>query len=315
MNIVCVEPLGMSTAFFKNFASEMDAQGHTFRYHMDRDESDAALADRMHDADVAIISNIPLRAEVLQQCPRLKYLSVAFTGLDHIDLEYCRNHAVRVQNAAGYSTVAVSELAVGLMIDVLRHVTSFDGTIRHGGSRGAFLGRELHGKAVGVVGTGAIGMATIRLLNAFGCKVLAYSRTRRPEVESIGVRYVELDELMRQSDIVTLHVPLNAETHHLIDGNLLSMMRPDAILINTARGNVVDIDALAEALKAGRLAGAGIDVYEKEPPLATDHPLLHAPNCVCVPHIAYASREAFDIRADIVFDHVREALNTMATGS
>ena len=226
-------------------------------------------------------------------------------------MDFCREHHITVQNAAGYSTTAVSELAVGLMLDVLRRITSLDAATRQGQGRGAFLGRELRGKTVGVVGTGAIGTATIRLLLAFGCKVIAYNRSRHAEVEKMGVEYTDLDSLMKQSDIVTLHVPLNAETHHLISWERIAMMKPTAILVNTARGNVVDIPALAEALSNHCIAGAGIDVYEKEPPLPSGHPLLAAPNCVCVPHIGYASREAFDIRADIVFDHVRQYLDTI----
>ena len=309
MRIVCVEPLGISREHFEELKQEMAADGHVFDYYLDRKEDAATLAARMAEADIAVISNIPLPAAVLGQCPKLKYLSVAFTGLDHIDLAYCREHHIEVQNAAGYSTTAVSELAVGLMLDVLRRVTSLDAAIRQGEGRGAFLGRELRGKTVGVVGTGAIGTATIRLLLAFGCKVMAYNRSRHADVEQMGVEYTDLDTLMQRSDIVTLHVPMTAETHHLISRERIAMMKPTAILINTARGNVVDIPALAEALKENRIAGAGIDVYEKEPPLPADHPLLSAPNCVCVPHIGYASREAFDIRADIVFDHVKQYLN------
>ena len=308
MNIVCVEPLGISQEYFENLKKEFASQGHQFQYYLDRKEDVATLANRMKDADIAVISNIKLPAEVLEQCPHLQYLSVAFTGLDHIDLDYCKSHNIAVQNAAGYSTTAVSELAIGLMIDLLRQITHFDGTIRHGEGRGAFLGRELRGKTVGVVGTGAIGTATIRLLIAFGCKVLAYNRSEHPDVVSLGVCYTDLDTLMRESDIVTLHVPMTAETYHLISRERLAMMKPSTILVNTARGNVVDIPALAEALTNGTIAGAAIDVYEKEPPLPLDHPLLNAPNCVCLPHIGYASREAFDIRADIVFDHVRNFL-------
>ena len=141
--------------------------------------------------------------------------------------------------------------------------------------------------------------------------MLAYNRSHHKEVEDLGVRYTDLDTLMRSSDIVTLHVPLNADTHHLISRERIALMKPTALLINTARGNVVDIEALSQALRNGKIAGAGIDVYEKEPPLPQDHPLLGAPNCICVPHIGYASREAFDIRADIVFDHVRQYLATL----
>ena len=308
MNIVCVEPLGISQEHFENLKKEFASQGHTFQYYLDRKEDAPTLTERMKEADIAVISNIKLPADVLQQCTHLQYLSVAFTGLDHIDLAYCKSHNIAVQNAAGYSTTAVSELAVGMMLDLLRQITHFDGTIREGKGRGTFLGRELRGKTVGVVGTGAIGTATIRLLLAFGCRVLAYNRSEHADVVKLGIRYTDLDTLMRESDIVTLHVPMTDETYHLINRERLAMMKANAILVNTARGNVVDIPALAETLTAGTIAGAAIDVYEQEPPLPLDHPLLKAPNCICLPHIGYASREAFDIRADIVFDHVRNYL-------
>lgn len=309
MKIVCVEPLGISTSHFEELKQQLAATGHELVYYMDRNEQADTLAERMHDADIAIISNIPLPAAVLGRCPRLQYLSVAFTGLDHIDLGYCKEHNITVQNAAGYSTTAVSELAVGLMLDLMRQITRLDAATRQGEGRGAFLGRELRGKTVGVVGTGAIGTATIRLLLAFGCKVIAYNRSRHADVEQMGVEYTDLETLLQRSDIVTLHVPLNAETKHLISRERIAMMKPTALLINTARGNVVDIPALAEALTNGQMAGAAVDVYEQEPPLPAGHPLLNAPNCICVPHIGYASREAFDIRADIVFDHVKQFLN------
>ena len=308
MKITCVEPLGISEEHFEELKKEFASKGHEFNYYLNRDENPLALKERMADSDIVVISNIKLPADVINACPKLKMLSVAFTGLDHIDLACCQQRGIEVCNAAGYSTTAVSELAVGLMLDVMRKITELDSAIRKGGSRGMFLGRELKGKTVGVVGTGAIGTATIRLLLAFGCKVLAYSRTERPEVTVLGVEYCSLDSLMSQCDIITLHVPLNKETTHIIGQHEMSLMKPTAILINTARGNVVDIDALAKALNEGKIAGAGIDVYEKEPPLPESHPLLNSPNCVVVPHIAYATREAFDIRADIVFDNVRRFL-------
>lgn len=308
MKITCVEPLGISQEQFEKLKREFAAHGHSFDYYMDRKEDAATLATRMHEAEVAIISNIKLTTSVLEQCPRLQYLSVAFTGLDHIDLAYCKAHNILVQNAAGYSTTAVSELAIGLMLDLLRQVTYFDGAIRRGEGRGMYLGRELKGKTVGVVGTGAIGTAVIRLLKAFGCKVLAYNRSEHPDVKELGVSYVSLEHLLKVSDIVTLHVPLTSETQHLIGANELKIMKPSALLINTARGNVCNIEAVAEALRKGMILGAGFDVYENEPPLPNNHPLLNAPNCICVPHIGYASREAFDIRAKIVFDYVRQYL-------
>ncbi|MDY5968600.1 MAG: NAD(P)-dependent oxidoreductase [Bacteroidales bacterium] len=313
MKIVAVEPLGISKERFEELEAEFARQGHLFKYYTDRREDVETMVQRMHDADIVIVSNIPLPEEVLSQCVKLKMLSVAFTGLDHIDLGYCKSHDIEVANAAGYSTTAVSELAVGLMLDVLRHVTALDGAIRQGLGRGNFLGRELRGKTVGVVGTGAIGTAVIKLLLAFKSKVIAYNRSEHEDIKQLGVQYVDLASLVMESDIVTVHVPLTQETHHLLSKELIATMRPTAVLVNTARGNVVDMEALATALKEGRLAGAGIDVYDKEPPLPEEHLLLQAPNCVCAPHVGFATREAFDVRADIVFDHVRQFLSTNTT--
>ena len=308
MNIVCVEPLGIGRERFEQLKKRYARMGHGFAYYMDRREDEASLVERMTDADVAVVSNIKLGASVLSRCPQLKYLSVAFTGLDHIDLAYCGEHGIEVQNASGYSTTAVSELAVGMMLDLLRQVTRLDGVIRQGGGRGSFLGRELRGKTVGVVGTGAIGTATARLLLAFGARVVAYSRTERAEVKALGVDYCPLPDLLRQSDIVTLHTPLTDATRGLIGREELAMMKPTALLVNTARGPVADIGAVAEALREGRIAGAAFDVFEQEPPLPANHPLRSAPNCVLTPHVAFATEESFAVRADIVFDHVDQWL-------
>lgn len=306
MKIVAVEPIGISAERAQEIKQDLAGKGHEFVWFSDRKEDAATLVERMKDAEAVIISNIPLRADVLSQCPKLQFLDVAFTGLDHIDLEYCETHGITVKNASGYATEAVAELAVGLMIDVLRKITFLDGSIRQGGVRGAFLGRELRGKTVGIVGTGAIGLRTAELLKAFGCKVIAWSRTHKPEMMNLGCAYVTLEALMRDSDIISLHVPLTAETKHLISKDLLALCKPTAILVNTARGNVVDMEALAECLRDGKIAGAGIDVYEKEPPLPQDHSLVQAPNCVLVPHVGYATREAFDIRIDIILRNLED---------
>ena len=308
MNIVCVESLGISRERFESLKAHYSAMGHDFTYYMDRREDEATLADRMREADVAIISNIKLPAAVLAQCPKLRYLSVAFTGLDHIDLAYCREHGIKVQNAAGYSTTAVSELAVGMMLDLLRNIVTLNEKIRQGGSRGTFLGRELRGKTVGIVGTGAIGTATARLLVAFGAKVIAWSRTERPEVKALGVEYMPLDDLLRQSDIVSLHVPLCDETRGLIGERELALMKPTAMLVNTARGPVCDIAAVGRALIESRIAGAAFDVFEHEPPLPIDHLLLSTNRCLVTPHVAFATEESFAARADIVFGHVDDWL-------
>lgn len=305
MKIVAVEPIGISESRAAEIAAVLAQKNDEFVCFRDRKEDAATLVERMKDADVVIVSNIKIGADILAQCPRLKMLNVAFTGLDHIDLSYCQAHNIVVKNASGYATQGVAELAIGLMLDVYRHITVLDADIRQGGTRNNFLGRELRGKRVGVVGTGAIGIRTAELLQCFGCEVVAWSRTRKPEVEAKGISYLPLEELMCTCDIITLHVPLTADTHHLISKEMISLCKPTAVIINTARGNVVDIDALADALKEGRLAGAGVDVFEKEPPLEANHPLMDAPNCVVVPHVGYATREAFDDRIDIILGNLQ----------
>ena len=308
MNIVCVESLGISKSRFEELKARYAAMGHTFTYYMDRREEESTLVERMASADVAVISNIKLPAAVLSQCTALRYLSVAFTGLDHIDLEYCKAHNITVQNAAGYSTTAVSELAVGMMLDLLRNIVTLSELTHQGGSRGTFLGRELRGKTVGIVGTGAIGTATAHLLLAFGAKVIAWSRTERPEVKAMGVHYMAFDDLLRQSDIVSLHVPLCDETRGIIGERELALMKPTALLVNTARGPVCDIAAVGKALVDGRITGAAFDVFEKEPPLPLDHLLLSTNRCLVTPHVAFATEESFAARADIVFGHVDDWL-------
>ncbi len=310
MKIVSVEPIGISIEKREQIRKEFLELGHDFYCYMDRREDEETLKERMHDADVVVISNIKLSSEVLKSSRKLKMLSVAFTGLDHIDLDYCTEHNIKVVNASGYATVGVAELAIGLMIDVYRHISLLDQDIRNGKTRNNFLGRQLRGKTVGIIGTGAIGLETAILLKAMGCNIIAWNRTEKDEVKKHNIKYVGLKDLMKESDIISLHVPLNKETYHLINRDLLSLCKKDAILINTARGNVVDMEALAESLRKGLLAGAGIDVFETEPPLAKNHPLINAPNCILTPHIAYATREAFDIRIEIVINNIKSWLNS-----
>lgn len=310
MKIVCVEPIGISKEKAEIINKEFVSLGHEFVFYNDRKEDEDSLRERMKDADIVIISNIKLSSDVLRTCPNLKMLSVAFTGIDHIDLDYCNKNNIKIFNASGYATVAVAELTIGLIIDVYRHITSLDNTTRKGGTRNNFLGRQLRGKKVGVIGTGAIGQELIIMLQAMGCDIIAWSRTEREEVKNNNVKYVSLQELMKESDIISLHVPLTKETNHLINKELLSLCKKDSIIINTSRGNVIDMEALSECLKEECIAGAGIDVFEIEPPLPQNHPLFNAPNCIITPHIGYATREAFDIRIDIVINNVKAWLNS-----
>jgi phosphoglycerate dehydrogenase-like enzyme len=308
MNIVIAEPLGLTPETFKPISDEWTHLGHDIQIFWDRNESPEILTNRIQDADILIISNIPLPKSILEQCFHLKLISVAFTGLDHIDLAYCKSASVEVRNCAGYATTAVAELTIGLILDLYRKITALDYKTRIGGTRGSFLGKQIKGKTIGIIGTGAIGSETAILAQHFGAKVIAYSRSQRQHLIDQGVQYLPLDQLVEQSDVISIHTPLTPETEHLLNESNLKHCKPSAILINTARGKVVEIHFIAEMLKSGKLAGAAFDVFETEPPLAATHPLLNAPNCIVVPHIAYATEESFEIRIQLALNNVKNFL-------
>lgn len=309
MKIVVMEPLGVALEKINALAAALQAAGHEFVYYTSKEAQQDKLLERVQDADIIMLANQPLSAEIINACPKLKMLSVAFTGVDHVALDACRARNILVCNAAGYSTNAVAELTFGLAISVIRNIVPCDARCRRAGTKDGLVGFELFGKTFGVVGTGAIGTRVAKIAAAFGCRVLAYSRTAKQELVDAGVQYVSLDELLAQSDFVSLHVPLTDATRGLINAAAIAKMKQGAVLLNTARGPVVDSAALAEALNAGKLAGAGIDVFEGEPPIAENHPLCSAKNTVLTPHVAFASREALETRADIVFANIEKWLN------
>ena len=301
MKLVILEPLGVEEKKLLALAEEKLGNRAEIVYYDTRVTDPDTLAGRAEDADIAVISNLPFKKEVMERCPKLKMLSVAFTGVDHVDMDYCRERGILVSNCAGYSNTAVSELVFGLALSLYRRIIECDRAVRAGKDKTGLVGLELSGKKFGIIGMGAIGTRTAQLAKAFGCEVLGFNRSPR-QIE--GVRMTDLDTLLSECDIVSLHVPLTDETRGLIGERELSLMKPDAVLINTARGPVVDSRALAAALKEGRLAGAAVDVYETEPPIAQDHPLLTAPNVTATPHVAFATKEALYQRAAIVFDNV-----------
>ena len=307
MKIVLLESLGISQEVLDSYADVLRSQGHEFTAY-ERDLSPKVQIERAKDADILIIANIPLSGEVIRSCPRLKFINVAFTGVDHVDLEAARERQIAISNASGYSNESVAELALCMMLSLLRNVPQVEEKYRQGSTKDGLVGQELKGKTVGIIGVGAIGTRTAQLCQAFGCKILGYRR--HPEQNpAAGVTYVSLEELLRQSDIVSLHCPQTPETVGMINEERLSWMKPSAILINAARGPIVDSQALANALNEGRLAGAGIDVFESEPPLNTDHPLLHSRNTIVTPHVAFASKESMLARAEIVFDNIQAWMN------
>lgn len=307
MRIVMLESLGVSQKNIDDMIAPLVAKGHEFISYEKTDDIET-LKERSASADVLVLANMPLKGEVIRAAQNLKMISVAFTGIDHIDNTACKEKSISICNAAGYSTHSVAELTYGLIISVLRHITKADTATRTSGTKAGLKQNELLGKIIGIVGTGAIGLRVAEIAKAFGCKVLAYSRTKKEAAINSGIKYVSLEELLSQSDIVSLHVPLTDATKGLINKESIALMKPSAILINTARGPVVDNSALAEALKEGRIAGAGIDVFEVEPPLPAGHPLFDAPNTVLSPHIAFATEEALLRRAEITFKNIEKWL-------
>lgn len=303
MKLVIIEPLGVNDEKLLLMAKDMLPADVEITYYNTRVTDTETLIERGKDADIIAVSNLPMNADVINGCKNLKMLSVAFTGVDHIAMDACRTNGVLVSNCAGYSTVAVADLVFGMVIALYRNMVPCNDVVRKGGTKDGLVGFEMEGKKFGVVGTGAIGLRVAEIAKAFGCEVYAYSRTKK---DIPGIQYVDLDTLLSACDIVSVHTPLNDKTKGLIGKDQLALMKPSAILINTSRGPVVNSEALAEALNEGRLAGAGIDVFEMEPPVPESHPLLSAKNVIATPHVAFATKEALEKRAVIVFDNIEK---------
>lgn len=306
MKLVIIEPLGVEQEKLLSMAAEQLPESVEVVYYDTRVTDTETLIERGKDADIIAVSNLPLNADVINGCKNLKMLSVAFTGIDHIAMDACRKNGVLMSNCAGYSTAAVADLVFGLLISLYRNIPACNEVVRREGTKDGLVGFELEGKKFGVVGTGAIGLRVAAIAQAFGCEVLAFSRTKK---DVPGITYTDLDTLLSQCDIVSLHTPLNDSTRGLIGKEQLALMKKNAVLINTARGPIVDSQALAEALNEERIAGACIDVFETEPPVKKEHPLLNAKHVIATPHAAFATKEALVKRAAIVFDNITAWLN------
>jgi glyoxylate reductase len=237
------------------------------------------LTDRIDDA-------------VLAEAPRLRAIGCVSVGVDNVDLEAARRRGVAVTNTPDVLTDATADFAWALLLAAARRVVEGDALVRQGRfpawSPLFHLGLDVSGRTIGIVGAGRIGRAVERRARGFGMRVLYWSRSPSPALDAVGANRVSLDELLRESDFVSLHVALTPETRHLIDARALSLLKPTALLVNTARGPVVDERALVEALRSGKLAAAGLDVFEDEPRLAPG--LADLPNVVLAPHVASATR-------------------------
>lgn len=307
MKTVLVEPLTISEDLLQKLSQPLREGDNEFVAYDSKPQNKEEWLERTKDCDQLILANTKMPVEVITQNDKLAYINIAFTGVDHVPVKEAKEKGIVVSNAAGYSDEGVAELVIALSISLLRQVREADRGIRKGGKAADFLGQEVYGKTVGIIGTGHIGSRVAELFHVMGAKLLGYSRSEREACKKLGLTYVSLEELLKKSDIVTVHLPQNEETKNFLSGKELSLMKESAILINCARGPIVNSEELAKALKKGAIAGAGVDVFNQEPPLS-EEALLEAPNALLTPHVAYFTVEAMEKRAQIVFENAVDFL-------
>jgi len=275
---------------------------------------DEELIARVADADIVlnIRATSVFSRNVMRNCPKLKLISIYGVGYDNVDMQAASELGITVTNTPGYSAVAVSEMALSLMLAVARRIVLNDRGVRAGGwARG--YSSQLYGKTLGVIGTGSVGQRMVVLGKSIGMKVIACTLKPTPErANQYGVEFVTLDELMRQSDVVSIHVLGLPQTNNLIGKRELMLMKPTAILINTARGSIVNEQALVEVLRDGVIAGAGLDVFADEP-LHLDHPLRSIENVVLSPHTASMVPEATLAGLAMAVDNIANFLHGHTT--
>lgn len=276
----------------------------------DRSTKEEAL-ERVKDAEILLTNKTPITEELLAAARKVKYVGVMATGYNIVDLEACRRRNIPVTNVPAYSTNAVAQLVFAYLLEICHHVTHHTEAVMAGewtNSKDFSFWNypliELSGKTMGVIGFGSIGIRVSEIAQAFGMKVLVWSRTKKPEYENERLIFVPLDELYRKADVISVHVPLTKETENLIDKEAINKMKDGVILINTARGGIINEKDLADALNSGKVYAAGVDVVTKEP-IEADNPLLKAKNLFITPHIGWAPKEARTRCMEIVVQNVK----------
>jgi glycerate dehydrogenase len=270
------------------------------------------VEERLRDASVVITNKVVLRGELLARLPRVRMIAVAATGTDNVDLDYCRGRGIVVSNIRGYAVNTVPEHVLMLALMLRRRVLHYRRDVAQGKWQQAqmfcFFDHpigDLHGATMGISGRGSLGQGVARLAAAFGMRILWAEHKDAADLRS---GYTAFDQVLREADVISLHRPLNERTRGLIGATELRAMKRDAVLINTARGGLVDEAALAQALREGWIAGAGFDVLSKEPPrdgnLLLDAALLAAPNFILTPHVAWASARAMQTLADQLIENI-----------
>lgn len=300
--------------FLDRSTLKADVRRPSFEHRWEEYDVSAArdVANRLEGATIAITNKVPLRADTLAKLPRLKLIAVAATGYDVIDTAYCRDHGIAVANIRNYATHTVPEHAFALILALRRNLGAYREDVRRGrwqtSEQFCFFDhpiRDLHGATIGIVGEGSLGRGTAAIARGFGMRVLfAEHGSSRKELLD-GTAYAPFDQLLRESDVISLHTPLRPATRNMIALEQFRMMKRTALLINTSRGGLVCEDSLVTALKEGLIAGAGFDVLTTEPP-RDGNPLLDPdlPNFILTPHVAWASHDAMQFLADQLIDNI-----------
>ena len=275
------------------------------------------VINRIGDADIVITNKTPLTEEIFEACPSIRYIGVLATGYNVVDTEAAKKRNIAVTNIPAYGTTSVAQFTFALLLEVCHHIAAHDKAVKQGRWKesGDFCFWdypliELSGKKMGIIGFGRIGQNVAKIAIAFGMEVLAYDHNFNKSLESEHIKLVELDEVLTQSDVISLHCPLFPETEGMINADSLKKMKKNAILINTSRGPLIVEKDLADALNNDEIAGAALDVVSVEP-ISEENPLLQAKNCIVTPHIAWAPIEARSRLLNIAIDNLEAFLNGM----
>jgi len=276
---------------------------------------ESLIVERCKGAEIIFTNKTPLRESVLALLPDLKYIGVLATGYNVVDVEYAKTRGIAVANVPGYGTASVVQMTFALLLELCQHVQSHSDSVRQGDWAASpdfcywnFPLIELEGKTIGIIGFGRIGQKVADIATAFGMNILGFSKTRSDQSHRKNFKWAELNQLLEESDVVSVHCPLFPETQGIINKNTLKLMKRSAFFLNTSRGPLMVDQDLADALNEGIIAGAGIDVLSVEPPSA-DNPLFTAKNCLITPHIAWATKEARSRLMGIAENNLSSFLN------
>ncbi len=277
--------------------------------------NDEDIVNNIGDAEIILTNKTPINRSVIDRCPNLKYIGVLATGFNIIDTKHAKQNGITVTNVPDYSSVAVAQFTLALLLEICHHIGNHSEAVKNGDwitskdfSFWNYPLIELDGKTMGIIGFGKIGKATTKIALAFGLKIKVYNRTVYSELENEHLKFVPLDELLKTSDIISLHCPLTPKTEMLINQESISKMKDGAILINTSRGPLINENDLATALNNGKLSAAALDVIASEP-MKENNPLLKAKNCIITPHIAWAPKEARTRCMQTAIENLKAYLN------